>query len=157
MSDWSDQITQMHRNWVEQQQQFMNDWLASMKQAGAGTPRAEWRHAADVMEQQVTSALDAQKKSLLAVAGNMENMESAPDEFKQAVKQMEEGLERWTEVQREMWKVWFDLLRDASPAPKTPAETMMESWEDMVKKTMSIQEQWLSNWTGSGQTDDKKS
>lgn len=147
MADWSDQITEMQKKWVEQQQKLMKDWLESMKSAG-GAPQADWRQAADVMEQQVNSALETQKRSLSSVAGNMESFESAPEELKQVVKQIEEGLERWTEVQRQMWKVWFDMLREASATPKSPADSMLENWENMVKQTMSVQEQWLSNFTG---------
>lgn len=144
MSDWPDQISELQRNWVAQQQKLLSDWLDAMKGSGGATAGSGWRQAADVMEQQVDSALEAQKKSLLAVAENMENIEGAPETFSQAVKQLEEGVEQWTEVQHEMWRVWFDMMRAASPAPQNPGEAAMEGWEDMVKRTMSIQEQWLS-------------
>lgn len=148
MTDWSDQIAEFQRNWVQQQQKLMTDWLESMKSAGGSASAPDWRQAADVMEQQVNSALDAQKHSLRAVAEKMESVEGTPKELNQAVKQLEEGIERWAEMQQEMWQVWFDMLRDASPKPQNPGEAMMKSWEDMAKRTMSIQEQWLSSWTG---------
>lgn len=154
MAEWSDQIAGMQRKWVEQQQKFMNDWLESMRRAGSGGPQGSWRQVADVMEEQVTSALDTQQRSLQGIIDNMKNVEGAPDEFAQAAKQMEEGIERWTEVQSKMWKVWFDTLREASTEPKTPTESMMANWEDMVKKTMSIQEQWLSGGTSSTESPD---
>lgn len=150
MTDWSDHIAQFQRNWVEQQQKLMTDWLESMKSAGGGASAPDWRQAADVMEQQVNSALDAQKRSLRAVAEKMETVEGAPKELNQAVKQLEDGIERWTEIQQEMWQVWFDMLRNASPKPQSPGEAALKSWEDMAKRTMSIQEQWLSSWTGAG-------
>lgn len=152
MTDWSDQIAEFQRSWVQQQQKLMTDWLESMKSAGGGASAPDWRQAADVMEQQVNSALDAQKRSLRAVAEKMESVEGAPNELNQAVKQLEDGIERWAEVQQEMWQVWFDMLREASPKPQSPGETMMKSWEDMAKRTMSIQQQWLSSLTG-GQSD----
>lgn len=144
MSDWPDQISELQRNWVAQQQKLLSDWLDGMKGAGGGAAGSGWRQAADVMEQQVDSALEAQKQSLLALAENMENVEGAPETFSQAVKQLEEGVEQWTEVQHKMWRVWFDMMRAASPAPQTPGGAAMEHWEDMVKRTMSIQDQWLS-------------
>lgn len=147
MTEWSDQITELQRNWVEQQQELLNGWLDSMKSAGGSSLRASWRKAADVMEQQVTSALDAQKQSLLSFVENMENIENAPDGLTLAVNQLEENIEQWAEVQRGIWKVWFDTLRSTAPAPQTPGEALMENWEDMVKRTMSIQEEWLSKWT----------
>lgn len=148
MSDWPDQITEFQRNWVEQQQKLLSEWLDSLKSAGGGdSPRATWRKAADVMEQQVDSALDAQKRSLMAFAENIENMEGVPESFSQSVKQLEEGIEQWADVQHRMWRVWFDMLRTGTPAPQSPGEAMMENWEDMVKRTMAVQDEWLSKWT----------
>lgn len=65
------------------------------------------------------------------------------------MKQLEEGIEQWAEVQQGMWHVWFNMLRSTSPVPQTPGEAVMKSWEDMVKRTMSVQDEWLSKWTGS--------
>lgn len=161
MSDWPDQITEFQRNWVEQQQKLLSDWLDSLKSTGGDSPRASWRKAADVMEQQIDSALDAQKQSLRAFAENLEKVEGAPETFTQGVKQLEEGIEQWADVQHQMWRVWFDMLRANSPTPQTPGETAMESWEDMVKQTMAVQEEWLSKWTdmtpASGKGSGKKS
>jgi len=148
MTQWSDQIAEFQRNWVTQQQKLLQDWLSSMKSAGADSPRAGWRQAADVMEQQVDSALDAQKRSLLTIAENLEEFDNAPEAFTEAMKQLEQGIEEWTEVQHRMWHVWFDMIRSTAPTPQTPGEAMMESWEDMVKQTMSIQEEWLSRLSG---------
>lgn len=160
MSEWADQITEFQRNWVEQQQKLLSDWLESMKAAGGDSPRANWRKTADVMEQQVDSALDAQKRSLLAFAENLEGVEGAPEAFNQAVKQLEDGIDQWAEVQQRMWHVWFEMLRATAPAPQTPGEAMMEGWEDMVKRTMAVQQEWLTKWTGaqadSGKTGDKE-
>lgn len=149
MSDWSEQLTEFQRAWVEQQQKLLSDWLDSMKSAGGGATGADWRKAADIMEQQVDSALEAQKRSLMFFAENLENVQGAPEAFTDAVKQLETGIEQWADVQHEMWRVWFDMLGSASPVPQTPGETMMKSWEDMVKRTMSVQEEWLSKWQGS--------
>lgn len=147
MAEWPNQIADFQRTWVEQQQKMMSDWLDSMQNASSEASPPSWRKAADVMEKQLNSALDTQKQSLLAITENMENVEGVPDAFVQAVNQLEKGIELWSEVQQRLWKVWFDMLRSTAPTPQTPGEAMLESWQDMVRKTMSMQEQWLSNWT----------
>lgn len=149
MAEWTDQIAEMQQKWVDQQRKLMTEWLESMKSGAVGMQPPDWRQAADLMEQQVTSALDTQQRSLQAMIGNMRNMEGAPKELAQAAKQMEEGVERWTGVQNQMWKVWFDTLRDASSSAKSPGESMKQNWEDAIKRTMSIQEQWLSGLAAS--------
>lgn len=148
MSEWSNQITELQRSWVEQQQKLLSDWLGSMKSTSGDSSRANWRKATDVMEQQVDSALKVRKRSLMVFAENMEKVEGAPEAFTEAVKQLEQSLEQWAEIQHRIWGVWFDMVRATVPAPQTPGEAMMESWEEMVKRTMAIQEQWLSNWMG---------
>lgn len=148
MTQWSDQIAEFQRTWVAQQQKLLEEWLSSMKSAGGESPRASWRQAADFMQQQVDSALDAQKRSLVAFAESLEDIDNAPEAFNETMKQLEQGIEEWTEVQQRMWQVWFDMLRATAPTPQTPGEAMMEKWEDMVKQTMSIQQEWLSRLSG---------
>ncbi len=149
MSQWQEQIAEFQRTWVNQQQKVMTDWLASLQSPGAEASPANWRKAADVMEKQVTTALDTQKRSLMAFAENIEGVEGAPEAFAQAVSQLEEGLGMWSDLQLRLWKVWFDMLRATAPVPQNPGEAMLENWQDMVRQSMSIQEQWLSNWTTS--------
>lgn len=144
MTDKTDAFTEMQRAWVAQQQDLLNDWLGSLKNSQNDSFRANWRKAADVMEQQVSSALEAQQKALLTCVTNLESVEGAPEAVTENVEQLKTSLERWTEVQRETWRVWFDFVRTAAPAPKTPKDAAMETWEDMIKQTMSIQQKWLS-------------
>lgn len=161
MSEWPEQIAEFQRTWVQQQQKMMTDWLESLKGPGADVSPAGWRKAADVMEKQVTSALDTQKRSLVAFTENIEGIEGAPEGFSQAMTQLEEGIELWADLQHRLWKVWFDMLRATAPVPQTPGEAMLDSWQDMVKQSMEIQEQWLSNWTnataGSGARSGRRS
>jgi len=143
MADWTEQITELQRSWVTQQQQVMQDWLGSLKNMGDSSLRASWRKAADLMEDQVKSALDAQTRSLLACVQNLGAVDGLPDEASQALTQTKSNIERWAAVQGDIWKIWFDAMRETAPAPQTPGEVLMEQWEDLVKKTVSIQNKWL--------------
>ena len=83
---------------------------------------------------------------------NTENFEGAPESFTQIFHQLEDGIELWNDVQRRLWQVWFDMLRTTAPVPQTPGETLIRNWQDMAQRAMSIQEQWLSNWTAPAPT-----
>ena len=144
MTEKTDAFTEMQRAWAAQQQELLNDWLGSIKNSQNDSIRANWRKAADVMEQQVSSALAAQEKALMTCVANLESVEGAPEAMAENVEQLKTSLGRWTEVQRETLRVWFDFVREAAPAPKTPTDAAMESWEDMVKRTISMQQKWLS-------------
>jgi len=149
MSEWDEQVSEFQRNWMKQQQALLGDWLGTLQNAGADKPANMWQEAVSVMEQQVESVLDIQKKSLLSLAENSRHVQGVPDAFSQWVAQMESGLELWTEVQRRLWEVWFNLLRSNTPAAQTPGETLVKNWQDMARRAISTQEQWLSNWMGS--------
>lgn len=144
MTEKTDAFAEMQRAWVTQQQELLNNWLGSIKSSPNDSLRANWRKAADVMEQQVSSALEAQQKSLMACVTNLERVEGAPEAVAENVAQLKTTIGRWAEVQKDIWRVWFEMAREAAPAPKTPTDAVMESWEDMVKRTMSIQQKWLS-------------
>jgi hypothetical protein len=156
MAEATNQVTEFQREWAAQQQKLMSDWLEALEGFGPTTPPKAWRKTVDLMEQQVTGALDAQKRSLLAMAENAENIEGAPEPVTQWFQQLEEGVELWTDVQERLWKVWFDMLRTTVPAAQTPGETLMKNWEDMVHRAMSVQEEWLSRLTDSGTAHGKK-
>ena len=146
--EWPTQITELQRKWVEQQQQLLNDWLGTLQNAGVSATPNAWREAIDVIEQQVYSALDAQKQSLKTLIENTEKVEGVPEPITHLVHQLEDGIELWNDVQLRLWQVWFDMLRTSAPVPQNPAETLISNWQDMAQRAMSIQEQWLSNWTG---------
>lgn len=148
MPDWSDQIAEYQRQWTEQQQHLLNDWLKAVQGAGTGTPPDTWQKAINAIEQQVNNALDAQKQSLTALAKNAESVGSVPEPFTQWVQQMEQGIGQWSDIQQRLWKVWFDMLRSTAPTGQQPGEIFANSWRDMMQRATSIQTQWLSGWPG---------
>ena len=149
MSEWPNQISELQRKWMEQQQQLLNNWLSSLQSTGASTPPNVWQEAIDLLELQVNSALEAQKQSLKAVAENAKHAEGVPEPLTQWCHQVEAGIDMWNDMQQRLWQVWFDTLRTtAAPTVKSPGETLVKNWQDMANRARSIQEQWLSNWTG---------
>lgn len=149
MADWPNQIAEFQRQWVNQQQKLLTDWLETLQRTGADTPSNIWRGAVDVMERQINSALDTQKRSLMKLAANTRQVEGVPEALIQPIHQLEKGIELWTQVQQRLWKTWFETLRTTAPAAETPDQTLIRNWQEMARQAMSIQEEWLSHWTGS--------
>lgn len=145
MTDKIDPFAEMQRAWVTQQQEMLNNWVGTLKNTKNDSLRASWRKAVDVMEQQVQSALTAQQDSLMKGVANVESIDGLPEAAEQHVDQLKTTIGRWAKMQTEIWHVWFELVREAAPAPKTPADSLMESWEDMAKRTMDIQRKWMSD------------
>lgn len=148
MDDRTNTISAFQQNWLEQQQKLLNDWLETLQlSTGSRMPGSLWKMI-DVMEDQIDRTLDMQESSLLALTENAENVEDLPVLLSQCFRQMEEGIEQWNDVQRRLWSVWFDMLRTAFPVKEQPGEPVLNNWQDFIQQAISIQEQWISGWTG---------
>lgn len=149
MANWADQITEFQRNWLEQQQQLMSGWLGTLQgAAGAGTPQSAWQQTIDANEQQINSVLETQQKILTALVKTAEDAGSATLEPGRWEHQAEESIQLWVDLQHRLWKVWFEMLRNASPVQQTPGQLLTKNWQDIVQRALDFQEQCLSTWTG---------
>jgi hypothetical protein len=148
MADWSDQITGFQRTCMEQQQQLLSGWFGVLQSAGTNTPQHVWNEAIDALEKQVNGALDTQQLSFHALLNTVEQADNSSLEIKQWEHKAAAGIGLWTDMQHQLWKTWFDMLRKASPAKKDPGEMLTQNWQDMVQQTMEMQQLWLSTWTG---------
>ena len=156
MTDWTDQLTEFQRSCMEQQQKLLSDWAGALQKAGTGTPQIVWHQAIDTLEQQVNNTLDAQQQSINALIKTVEQASNASPTAVQWEHQAETSIGLWTEMQHRLWKTWFDMLRNASPAKQEPGEMFVKSWQDFAQRAADMQEQWLSSWTG-GQSESKGS
>lgn len=148
MTDWTKQISEFQRSWMEQQQKYLSDWLGALQQAGGARPPNVWEQAIAAMEKQVNDTLDMQKQGLLSIAGNMDKVEGAPDACTEWVHQLEEGVEMWADMQHRLWEVWFGMLRTMEPGAQSPGEKLFKDWQEMAEQAMSVQKEWLTEWTG---------
>jgi len=146
MANWSDQLSGLQLQWVEQQQELLNNWLKTLNKVGSVSSPTPWQQAIDILEKQVNSTLDAQKQSLMTLAENSEEAEGVPEQMVPWFQQIEEGIDLWNDMQHQLWRVWFDMLRTAPPVDEQPGETLLKNWQEFTNKAMEIQEQWLSNW-----------
>jgi len=148
MADWTDQITQFQRSCMDQQQKMLSGWFTTLPQGGYGAPQNVWRQAIDTLEQQVNSVLDTQQQSFKALSKTLEQAGSASPEMSPWGPQVEAGMSFWMNMQKQLWKMWFDMLRNATPARQEPGEMLAQNWQDMVKQAVNMQQQWLSSLTG---------
>lgn len=143
-------MTDFQRTWLEQQQQLVSGWLGTLQSAaGAGAPQTAWRQTIDANEEQINSVLDTQQKLLTALVKTAENAGTASLESNQWEHQAEEGIELWIDLQHRLWKVWFEMLRNASPVQQTPGQLLTKNWQDIVQRAVEFQEQCMSTWAGS--------
>jgi hypothetical protein len=71
--------------------------------------------------------------------------------------QLEEGVNLWTDVQHQLWEIWFEMLRHASPVDPQSNVTLARNWQDFVDRAMDIQKQAFSGMISSFSTSDESS
>lgn len=146
MANWSDQISGLQQQWVEQQQGLLNDWLKMLHKVGGVSSATPWQQAIDVLEKQVNSTLDAQKKSLMTLAKNTEDAEGLSKQMLPWFNHFEDGIDLWNDMQHQLWHIWFDMLRTTPPVEEQPSDVLLKNWQEFTNRAMEIQEQWLSSW-----------
>ena len=154
MTDWSDQITRFQRSCMEQQQQLLSGWFGNLQTTGTNIPQNVWRQAIDTLEQQVNGVLATQQQSFNALLKTLGQAGNASPEITQWQPQAAAGISFWMSMQQQLWKMWFDMLRNATPAKQEPGEMLAKNWQDMVQQAVDMQQQWLTSWTG-GQSGNK--
>lgn len=147
MTDWTRQVTEFQRSWMEQQQKFLSDWLGALQGTGAARANNTWEQSVSMVEQQVNSTLEMQKQSLMAMAGTLENVEGAPETYTNWIHQLEQGLDMWTDMQHRLWDVWFKMLHSMEPAAQSSGKSPIADWQEMAERAVSMQQQWLSDLT----------
>lgn len=145
MTDWTEQFTEFQQMWMDQQQKLMSNWIETLQQTGVASTHAAWKQAVDTMEQQVNTVLDNERKSLKTLMEQAQEIENTPKELGEWERQIEQGIDTWTDLQQRVWRLWFDMLRNTVPSEQ-PGETLARRWGETVQSFMEMQEQWLSDW-----------
>lgn len=148
MTDWANQVTELQRSWLEQQQKLMAGWFGTIQGAGAtGGYQNAWQQTLYMMEQQVNSLLDTQQQMLTAW---IETMGQAGDTClgsRQWQHQAEEGIALWIDTQHRFWKTWFEMLHGSHPTGQIPGDMLVKNWQDLADHAVDFQDQWLKGLT----------
>jgi hypothetical protein len=158
MTSTAEQITEFQRNWLEQQQELMGNWFGTLQKAAeSNTPETTWTEAIDTLEKQVDSALEMQQRSITTLLKTVEDSLDGTFDTDQLEQQLEEGVNLWTDVQHQLWEIWFEMLRHASPVDPQSNVTLARNWQDFVDRAMDIQKQAFSGMISSFSTSDESS
>jgi hypothetical protein len=147
MTDWSEQITEIQRSCMEQQQKLLTEWVGALQKAGTGTPQNVWHQSIDTLEQQVNDVLDAQQQSFNALIETVEQASNVSPDADQWVNQVKASIGFWTDMQHRLWKTWFNMMRNAAPAKQEPGAMLVQNWQDFAQRAVEMQEQWLASWS----------
>jgi hypothetical protein len=126
-----------------------------------GKPAMElWTKTVDAWQSSVKETVDARAEWARQWADALANAKGTPEEMRKLAREGREELQHWAEAERELWKGWFNVVREINfrPEPGAGAQVskdFVQLWQDSAHKMIDAQASLLRRWTG-GTTETKK-
>lgn len=155
--DWSKQTQDMFKSWTDAQTKTWNTWLDTVKSFDPSQPGQAWEKTVDAWQQSVKNTLSAQVEGSRIWAESVSSIQGAPKETANWAQQVQDMTQRWTDLQTQMWDNWFDVMKKADIDKFNTfgkeGSGMMGPWQDMSKKMMDAQAEWIRNFTAQAKAD----
>jgi len=142
--------------WVQAQQKLLTNWLDTVKRySGTHSPDL-WTSTVDAWQTSVKQTLDAQEEWMRQWTETLANTQGTPQELQALARQGREQLQRWIDVQRQLWQSWFKIVKDINFKVETgtsaqPESSLLQLWQETTQKMIETQaglaQQWMSGFT----------
>jgi hypothetical protein len=140
------------KDWAESQQKLLTAWLDTLRKFG-GAPTLElWKATVDAWQDAVKQTLDAQTAWTHEWINVLSNAKGTPEELQGLVRQGREQLQQWTEAERDLWKNWFNIVREINFKPEArngqqASSDLVQVWQDSAYKMIDTQARFVRRWT----------
>jgi hypothetical protein len=140
------------KTWAEAQQQLLTNWLDTVRKFG-GAPTLElWTKTVDAWQAAVKETLDARAQWTHDWTEMLANAKGTPEELRELSRQGREQLQHWADAERELWKGWFNVVREINfrPEPGAGAQAgkdLVQLWQDSAQKMIDAQAALVRRWT----------
>lgn len=150
--DWFKHTQEQMNAWFEAQQQMTDRWLRTFQQQGHTQQAEAWSQSVNVWEAAVHRTLDAQNAWLSSWTDSFKNMDGLPQEARRQAEQGEAVLKQWTEMQRNLWKTWFDTVKNMQPAGagtawEQEARRLVDTWRESMQQAMEHNQELFRSMT----------
>jgi hypothetical protein len=143
--------------WAQTQQKLLTNWLDTMQRfSGTASPEL-WTKTVDAWQASVKQTLDTQEEWIRQWTVTLANTKGVPQELQDLARQGQEQLQRWIEVERQLWQNWFNIVKDINfkvePGTSVQAgSNLLQLWQETAQKMIEAQtglaRQWTSGFTG---------
>ena len=81
------------------------------------------------------------------------NAKGTPEELRELALQERDQVQHWAEAERELWRGWFNVVRNINfrPEPGAGAQAgrdLVQLWQDSAHKMIDAQAAAVRRWTG---------
>jgi hypothetical protein len=138
--------------WADTQQQLLTNWFDTMRGLGGMPSLATWRQTVEAWQKSVKETLDVQAEWIRNWTETLASAKGTSEELRGQLRQGQEQMLRWIDIQRQTWQVWFDIVKDINFAaePGTGAQAgknLVQVWQDAVSKMTAMQSSLVRQWT----------
>jgi hypothetical protein len=145
------------KTWADTQQQLLTNWFDTIRGLGGMPSLATWRQTVEAWQKSVNETLDVQAEWIRNWTETLATAQGTPEELRSLIRQGQEQTQRWIDAQRQIWQVWFDIVKDINVAvePGTGVPTgknLVQIWQDAVSKMMHMQSSLVQQWTTGNKT-----
>lgn len=150
--DWMTQSQDLFKAWMDTQIKTWEGWFKTMQENDKMDPAKMWISSIEAWQTTVQNTLTSQVEGSRIWAEGVSSIKGAPQETGEWAKQIQGMAKNWTDLQQQMWDNWFDAVKNADPSKlmkewNVDGSPLMGSWQDMTKKMMDAQSQWVKSLT----------
>ena len=140
------------KTWADTQQQLLTNWFDTMRGLGGMPSLATWRQTVEAWQKSVKETLDVQAEWTRNWTETLATAPGTPEELRSLIRQGQEQMQRWIDAQRQIWQVWFDIVKDINVAMESgtgvpTGKDLVQIWQDAVSKMINMQSSLVRQWT----------
>jgi hypothetical protein len=152
MIDWTKQIEDMTKTWVDAQKKMWDNWLGSMQQVDKTQTAELWAKTVSTWEEAVKNTLNAQTEWTRVWVDSLKSFEGMPKEVNEWAQQALEMNKHWSETQQQLWDSWFALVKKIDSAKLSSdwneeGQKLYKTWQEATQQMINTQMEWMRRWT----------
>ena len=146
----SNQEESLLSTWASAQQKVLAGWLDLVQETQRPSRTVAWNETVKAWQTAVQETLDAQASWLRDWTRRVQVTSGSPTELRKNVQEAQVLLLNWTEAQKILWQVWFDLVQQLGPLLENGSQAdkhLLSSLRESGQAIVNAQEEWVRRWT----------
>lgn len=137
--------------WLQFQEQLWENWLSTTQLSPKIVKDQHYNNQIELMEKLINCSLRAQSDWVRSCTKGLGHETGASIAMAQWAEQNMALSKMWTNTQKQVWDTWFNTLKSLKPIQgidkgADPANYMLQGFQDVTKKTLEVQSEWMSQW-----------
>jgi hypothetical protein len=138
--------------WADTQQRLLTNWFDTMRGLGGMPSQATWYQTVEAWQKSVNETLDVQAEWIRNWTETLASARGTSEELGALLRQGQEQMQRWIDTQRQLWQIWFDIMKNSNFAVQPGASTqsgknLVQVWQDAVSRMIALQSSLVRQWT----------